>query len=174
LKPTTIFRMEGWNSGIVEYPVLSISPKLSRYRPQLTSSRANKKLIEEMVDYVLNYKPIDVVVVFAIEHGTSGFLFSELDSGQEKRIALNRESLVPIYEEHLSKYKPRENHFACRYCRVQTPNEKKFTSTIIGRDRKQVWNSWKGRYESKAYCTNETLDFCSPTCASHEQFSREG
>lgn len=65
-------------------------------------------------------------------------------------------------------------HERCQRCRKVVPKEQIVTSTIIGRDRKPVYNSWKNRYESKAAVTQTPMKFCSGTCAGHEQMSREG
>lgn len=68
----------------------------------------------------------------------------------------------------------RPGNFRCCRCRKQFPESQKVSQRIFGRDRKNVWNSWKGRYESKACVTETMMDFCSGTCAENEQMSREG
>lgn len=83
-------------------------------------------------------------------------------------------SMIPALQERQYESILREGNFWCSYCRKQYPITQKVSRTIIGRDRKQVWNSWKGRYEDKACVTQTSMDFCSGQCAGYEQMSREG
>jgi len=65
-------------------------------------------------------------------------------------------------------------HLRCERCRKVYPQTQKVVSNIIGRGRKQTWNSWKNRWEDKACVSTTPMTFCSGECASHEQMSREG
>lgn len=67
-----------------------------------------------------------------------------------------------------------DDHDRCQRCRKVVPKSQIVNHTIIGRGRKQVFNSWKGKYEDKACVTQELMKFCSGECATHEQYSREG
>ncbi len=105
-------------------------------------------------------------------YSSSGaFKLSQIGEG---RLSFYHDDLIPIHKELNEKYAPRDGYSPCAYCRKQVPNETLIKKKIIGRGRKQVWNSWKSRYESKACITEEYLEFCSATCAGHEQMSREG
>lgn len=66
------------------------------------------------------------------------------------------------------------DHDRCQRCRKVVPKAQIVNHTIIGRGRKAVFNSWKGRYEDKAVVTQEPMKFCSGDCAGCEQMSREG
>ncbi len=66
------------------------------------------------------------------------------------------------------------NYIRCQRCTKVVATTESKTSVIIGRGRKQVWNSWKGRMEDKACVTQTSMVFCSGECAAHEQMSREG
>ncbi len=65
-------------------------------------------------------------------------------------------------------------HIRCCYCKRVTPETTAISANIIGRDRKQVYDTWKKRFVSKACVTQTLMKFCSNTCAANEQMSREG
>ncbi len=102
---------------------------------------------------------------------SSSFRYSDLKSG---KINLSMEPMLPELERRQYESILRDGNFWCSYCKKQFPIAQKVTDNIIGRGRKQVWNSWKGRMEDKACVTTTMMDFCSGTCASHEQMSMEG
>jgi hypothetical protein len=52
----------------------------------------------------------------------------------------------------------------CQYCHKEIPTSMRFVAVIHGRN----------RVEGVLHLTEETREFCSAQCASHEQFSREG
>ena len=106
------------------------------------------------------------------DFGSGAYRYNEIIP--EKGIAFNEIDLKEISERRNNLYAPKEGHTACAYCNKQTPNDQLIESRIIGLGRKQVWNSWKSRYENKACVTEEKLKFCSGTCAGNEQMSREG
>lgn len=174
-KPSKIYFINGWRGGIVEANVTGFyTPS---HKPGLYGKiRPTKLDVAGFKEELQKFKPNEVVVSYEYTDSAkwkckSGVKFSELNTDH---YFTEREPVEPVLQSMIEKYAPRENHFACTYCKMQTPNEKKVTSTIIGRTRKQVWNSWKNRYDSKAVLTNEKLDFCSAHCASSEQMSREG
>ncbi len=102
---------------------------------------------------------------------TSAFSYKDFKEG---KVSLEIEPLIPELERRQYEAILREGNFWCGYCRKQFPLAQKVTSNIIGRGRKQVWNSWKGRMEDKACVTTTMMEFCSGTCAGNEQMSREG
>lgn len=82
---------------------------------------------------------------------------------------------LEIIEKHNEELVLLENdHSRCGYCHKVFPNSTMIKSNIIGRGRKQTWNSWKGIYEDKACVTQTVMSFCSRKCAGNEQMSREG
>jgi len=66
------------------------------------------------------------------------------------------------------------NTVTCSRCRKEILVSQSITKTIIGRGRKQVYDSWKKKYVNKACVTKESMIFCSDSCYSCEQMSREG
>lgn len=101
-------------------------------------------------------------------------LYKLSDITPEKGLAFNEADLQAESTRRRELYAPREGCEPCAYCRKQTPINQLIKSKIIGRGRKQVWNSWKNRYENKGCVTEEYLKFCSEKCASNEQMAREG
>ena len=92
----------------------------------------------------------------------SSIIDAEAKSAEIKKIIEIEEALL------------QNGHTRCARCRKVVPNSEVVTSNIIGRGRKQVWNSWKNRYEDKACVTQTPMKFCSGTCAAHEQMANEG
>jgi hypothetical protein len=135
--------------------------------------RPSSSLIEVYSNYIDKIQTVErIIYVHYKDFGSGAFRFNEVLP--EKGISFNENDLKEISERRNQLYAPKENHTACCYCRKQTPNDQLIESTIIGRGRKQTWNSWKNRYEDKACVTQEKLKFCSGQCAGNEQMSREG
>jgi len=135
--------------------------------------RPSKNLVAAYWEYVENIKTAEQVIYIDYRDMGSG-CFKYIDLINEPHFAFNESDLKEESERLKGIYAPKENHTACGYCGKQTPDDKVVTSTIIGRGRKEVWNSWKGRYENKSCTTHEQMKFCSGTCAGNEQMSREG
>lgn len=137
------------------------------------SKRPTKILVSEYLEYVEKIKTAEqIIYVRYKDSGTGCYKYSDLL--KEPRLAFNESDLKEESERLKELFAPKENHTACGYCGKQTPNDKLISSTIIGRGRKEVYNSWKGRWESKACVTHEPMKFCSGDCAGSEQMSREG
>ena len=103
---------------------------------------------------------------------SGAYLYNEIKD--KSHLSFDKNELIIEAERLKNIYAPKENHIPCAYCGKQVQTNKIIKSNIIGRDRKQIWNSWKKRYESKSFCTNNVLNFCSNECAGNEQMSREG
>ena len=177
-KPTQLFKLgnygvikeielQGFSIGYLENERLIYAPYIeSRKRPSKIFIVMYSEFLEriekaEKILYV-NYK----------DFGSGAYKYNEIIP--TKGIAFNEIDLKEESERRNKLYTPKENHTACSYCRKQTPNDNLIEKIIIGRGRKQTWNSWKNRYEDKACVTEEKLKFCSGTCAGNEQMSREG
>lgn len=89
-------------------------------------------------------------------------------------MSFDKNDLIEIANKNKEIYGAKEGYSPCAYCGKQVKNELLISSKIIGRGRKDVWNSWKKRYESKACVTENYLKFCSGECAGNRQMSREG
>lgn len=137
------------------------------------AKRPSKNVIISYLEYIESIKTAQQIAYINYRDMGSG-AFKYIDLINEPHFAFNESDLKEESERLKSIYGPKENHIACGYCGKQTPDEKLVHSTIIGRGRKEVWNSWKSRYENKACVTHEPMKFCSGTCASNEQMSREG
>lgn len=135
--------------------------------------RPSKNLIISYMEYIESIKIAQQIAYIDYrDSGSGAFKYSDLVN--EPHFAFVESDLKEESERLNSIYAPKENHTACGYCGKQTPDDKLVHDTIIGRGRKQVWNSWKSRYENKACVTHEPMKFCSGTCAGNEQMSREG
>jgi len=135
--------------------------------------RPSKNLVVAYIEYVESIKTAEQVVYIDYrDRGTGCYKYSDLI--KEPHFAFNELELQTESKRLSETYAPKENHTACGYCGKQTPNDKLVNSTIIGRGRKEVYNDWKRRYESRAYVTHEPMKFCSATCAGNEQMLREG
>lgn len=135
--------------------------------------RPSKSLIIAYFEYVENIKTAKKVAYINYrDNGSGAFKYNDLIT--EPHFTFNESDLKEESERLKSIYGPKDNHTPCGYCGKQTPNDKIINSTIIGRGRKEIWNSWKRRYENKAVVTHEPMKFCSGTCAGNEQMSREG
>lgn len=128
--------------------------------------------VEDFEKYVKSIETADykIHVLYQTDLGSGNLEYSKFSDNW----AFHVSELEEKAKENKEKYAPREGYSPCRHCGKQVPTDNLIEETIIGRGRKQVWNSWKGRYDSKAYVTKEPLKFCSKQCAAHEQMSREG
>lgn len=184
--PKKVFLIVGLE--IVERPIVGAEiyrAKHGSFNPPTIEKRATKKALQEIRDWFEDYKnsPKRVVLSLKWEESRSGYSSTvstgiDIDKMEENGYSYTKEALKPALTEKIDTYnkyyKPRDGHTPCQRCGRQTPSNELIESTIIGRGSNQVFNSWKGRYEHKACVTKERLKFCSPTCAAHEQMSREG
>jgi hypothetical protein len=177
-KPTQLFKLgnygvikeielQGFSIGYLENERLIYAPYIeSGKRPSkifiVTYSEFLERIEKAVKILFLNYKDI----------GSGAYKYNEIIPS--KGLAFNEIDLKDESERRNELYAPKDNHTACCYCHKQTPNDKLIESTIIGRGRKQTWNSWKNIYEDKACVTQDKLKFCSVSCAGNEQMSREG
>lgn len=160
-------KIEQWNVDEVKYSDHYLSAK----KPKTGDVKELQSIVES--DRQFDIAKVTVVLKCGIMSTGekyldlgSRFLLSR-DSAEKELIRLTEEK---ENEEHLLA----NGHTACGYCRKIVPDSQIVTHKIFGRGRKEVWNSWKNRYESKAYITETYMKFCSGTCAGNEQMSREG
>ena len=135
--------------------------------------KPSSQLVSGLLRYIENIQKCEkrIGVVYK-DFGVGAYEYEDIT--KEKGLSFNRTDLELEAEQRREMYAPREGYSPCQYCRKQVPTESMISSIIIGRGRSQVWNSWKGVYESKACVTRERLMFCSSKCAGNEQMSREG
>lgn len=137
------------------------------------SKRPTNKHITQYAEYIdLINKAERRVIVKYKDTGSGAYRYNEIKP--EQGLAFLQKDLEEESTRRRELYAPREGYEPCAYCRKQAPIENLIQHKIYGRDRKQVWNGWKGRYESKAYVTERYMKFCSAKCAGNEQMSREG
>jgi hypothetical protein len=179
IKVDKIYCLNTFNRTIDEMKVEDIrmgyEPYLS-HKPQI-AKRATKEAVEELIQYFESAKSAKKIFWY-IAAGKGYSTRVDLSEINGKKYAYTEEELKLSLQEEIERYekyyKPREDYTPCTHCRKQTPNDKLIYSIIIGRDSKMVWNSWKNRYEDKAYLTKTRLPFCSGECAGNEQMGREG
>ena len=178
IKPEKLFKMN--NVGeIKEIQLLGFSIGFSKdgrfiYPPYYNiEKRPSKNLISEYLEYIEKTKKSEVVVfVDYKDFGRGSFKFKELV--ENKLFSFNEEDLKEESIRRKEVYGSREGFTPCGYCGKQTADSELIERTIIGRGRKEVYNSWKKRYESKACVTETKMKFCSAQCAGNDQMSREG
>lgn len=184
--PKEIFVIEGYE--IAKRPV--VEAVISRegsgtFNQPAIKKRATRKALQEIKDWFEDFKDSPKRIVLHLKWkeyygGSTSTVSSGVDIAKMEKngYSYTEEALKPALKEKTDTYnkyyKPRDGHTPCQRCGRQTPSNELIESTIIGRGSKQVFNSWKRRYEHKACVTKERLKFCSPTCAAHEQMSREG
>jgi hypothetical protein len=143
---------------------------------QSSDSKPTRKLINDWTNFIDVIKSADwsVFVDYKNElYGSNGaYEYSEVVKNEN--LGFNEDDLMIKANSNKEIYGPREGYQPCAYCGKQIPINDLISKTIIGRGRKQVWNSWKQRNEDKAYVTEQKLKFCSGKCAGNEQMSREG
>ena len=177
-KPKRLFKIDNIGNikeiELTKFSIGYIENGRNIYAPYFDKEkRPSKQLIEVFNEYIEKIKiTTPTIYVNYKDFGSGAYKFNEITP--EKGLAFNPEDLKMESERRNEIYAPKENHTACAYCGKQTPNDKLVNKNIIGRGRKQTWNSWKGRYEDKACVTETMLSFCSGTCAGNEQMSREG
>lgn len=159
--------LQGFSIGYLENDKLIYAPYIE------LGKRPSKVLIEYYSEFLDRIEKSEkILYVNYKDFGSGAYKYNEIIPS--KGLAFKEIELKDESERRIEIYAPREGYTACCYCSKQTPNDKLIESTIIGRGRKQVWNSWKNRYEDKSCVTQDKLKFCSGTCAGNEQVSREG
>lgn len=159
---------------IVSFDVRPLVDGFKVHSPFVPTGKSPTTLnVEDLKNYIDCFSiGFTVSILYKTTFGTTGMPYSRSDS--DKNLAFNEADLKTLADERRELYAPREGFSPCTYCRKQVPTESMVEHTIIGRDRKQVWNSWKGKYESKACLVTLRMKFCSGVCAGNEQMSREG
>lgn len=159
---------------IKEFPVLKFNVKYEGiqlpYRYLKTPKTIDVERLKIYYETIQIAKPI-ILIVYKTDYGAEG---AEQYDKINETFVFEPSRLEERAKELKELFAPREGYTPCKYCGKQVQTENMIESTIIGRGRKQVWSSWKGRYESKACVTKEQYKFCSKQCAAYEQMSREG
>lgn len=159
--------LQGFSIGYIENQRLIYAPYIEK------GKRPSKVFIEEYSNFLERIEKAEkVLYVNYKDFGSGAYKYDEIIPS--KGLAFNKIDLKDESNRRNELYAPKENHTACSYCKKQTPNDKLIEKTIIGRGRKDVYNNYKNRWESKACVTEDKLKFCSGICAGNEQMSREG
>jgi hypothetical protein len=157
---------------INECEVMGFFTRFTNVSRPYSNRKPTRLQVEEFEKYVKSLETADykILVLYRTDSGTGNLEYDKFTGNW----AFQPSELEEKAKENKEKYAPREGYSPCQYCGKQVPTESLIKAKIIGRGRRQVWNSWKGRYEDKACITEAYLSFCSDQCATNEQMSREG
>lgn len=174
-KPAKLFNVN-WDGTIIEEadveycdPCYDIA-----FKPYLYDKKPTRVMVQMYEEYVVaiqEAKEYDIFLHYRRMNASGTVRYSNL---YKEGWAFKADDLVEIAEKRKEAYAEKVGYTACSYCRRQVPTDKMIKATIIGRGRKQVWNSWKNRYESKAYVTRNEMLFCSKEHAAYAQMANEG
>ena len=175
-KPAKLFSVNWDGTVIEEADVEYCNPCYDRSlnKPYLYDKKPTRVMVqmyEENVATIQEAKEYDMFLHYRRKNTSGAVKYSNLD---KEGWAFTADDLIEVAKKRKEAYAERDGHTACSYCRRQVPTDKMIKSTIIGRGRKQVWNSWRGRYESKAYVTRNEMLFCSKEHAAYAQMANEG
>lgn len=177
-KPEALFKVDNVGNikqiEITDFSVFYRNGKQNIYPPYLDKGkRPTNLLVIQLAEYLEIIQKCEKSIYVGYKEFGSG-AYNYFDILVEKGIAFQASELEQESKRRNELYAPREGFTACQYCRKQVPTESMVEHSIIGRGRKQVWNSWRNQYESKSCVTTERMKFCSGKCAGNEQMSREG
>jgi radical SAM protein with 4Fe4S-binding SPASM domain len=150
------------------------------------NEKPTKKDIEAINNLRLcfpSYSKADIYLHYKYTYGDN----NAYASGSQKETDFLKYGFILDHEQALAKAKEitdlrthedqllsNGDYVRCEKCRKVVLKTQSIKHNIIGRGRKQTWNSWKNRYEDKACVTTTLMTFCSGQCAGNEQMSREG
>ena len=161
------------SKNVIKYSVLFELDGRFKYTPSY-EKRPTKKDLESLQNYIDNIYNYDIVLYIDYRYDNCSGSYKYNDIINSEHMSFCESDLFEKAEKNKELYAPKEGYSPCAYCGKQVKTESMISAKIFGRDRKQVWDSWKKRYVSKAYVTEHYLKFCSGKCAGNEQMSREG
>lgn len=156
--PTSLWR-NACNAGVEKWAVTEIRCqheiiKTWSKRPsndELARARAELARLQAMTEA----DPMKTFVHIKRDNASTGVPWARLLDGSYG-YSMTREEAEAINSKWHEDHDPRPDHFACNYCRKQTPNSQKVCARIY------VNHGWQDR------------EFCSGQCATYDQFASEG
>jgi hypothetical protein len=173
----TVFYQVMHNGLLKEIPVVKVVHINYDQVPSFSGKRPSKDDIYK-IQSIYNNLIFDAKFIRLRYDQHNSYSLKQIE--EDKMLFLDRNAAESLSKEITDRIAEEErllaggDHERCRRCEKVVPISQMQTHTIIGRGRKQVWNSWKGRYDDKAVVTQEPMRFCSGECAGNEQMSREG
>jgi len=163
--PNSVYEIWG-NGNIKEKKVIDIKYHNEKYFG--FNKQPTRKLVDEIKAFAeLDYK-FDSEKIF-VHYTTSDcrgvFKYSEIGKHLTKEQAEEKSKILKDAFEANEALIKAGTHISCQRCRKAVLISDAVKDTIIGRGRDGF---------GRACITHEPMTFCSNTCASHEQMSREG
>ncbi len=162
------------SGNIQELTIIGLT--YSRSKNWYFEKRPSKIQVQEIKDFSESKREFDekkILFNYGYEAGTfkasGAFSFYQLEEYFTKEGAEKKSKEVKDVKEHEEHLINNCNHVRCQRCSKVVPIENSVSSKIIFQDSR---SDAFGRY--KRFVNSRVMNFCSGTCASHEQMSREG
>jgi hypothetical protein len=173
----TVFYQVTYNGQLKELPVLKVVHINTDQWLAFSGKKPNREDCRKIESIYYNQVCDEKYLRFIYDAPGNSYSLERIK--EDKMLFLDKSEAEKLAKEITDRIAEEERllangHERCQRCRKVVPASEILTHTIIGRDRKPVWNNWKGRYEDKAVVTQEPMKFCGGECAGNEQMSREG